>query len=201
MIPLDSIPQMGCSSPPPPSHEPHPPGLARLSAPVPPPDAARRGDLLARPHARRPVRRRRRARASAFPSTSCGASTPTRMVENYEEALAVLRAALTTDSLTFHGDNYHFDDVPDHVASAADAHAAVLAPGQLHARGQGRHEHRGRRPTADGGRAGGEVSGCMRSQRVGRWRRRRRRERHRGAVRRRGRSRIARRTGRCSPSI
>jgi len=37
---------------------------------------------------------------------------PTRMVENYEEALAVLRAALTTDSLTFHGDFYHFTEVP-----------------------------------------------------------------------------------------
>ena len=36
----------------------------------------------------------------------------TRMVENYEEALAVLRAALTAESLTFHGDTYHFDDVP-----------------------------------------------------------------------------------------
>jgi alkanesulfonate monooxygenase SsuD/methylene tetrahydromethanopterin reductase-like flavin-dependent oxidoreductase (luciferase family) len=34
------------------------------------------------------------------------------MVENYEETLAVLRAALTSDSLTFHGDTYHFDDVP-----------------------------------------------------------------------------------------
>ncbi len=36
----------------------------------------------------------------------------TRMIENYEESLAVLRAALTSDSLTFHGDTYHFDDVP-----------------------------------------------------------------------------------------
>ena len=36
----------------------------------------------------------------------------TRMVESYEETLAVLRAALTSDSLTFHGDTYHFDDVP-----------------------------------------------------------------------------------------
>ena len=88
-----------------------------------------------------------------------------------------------------------------HVASAADAHAAVLAPGQLHARGQGRHEHRGRRPTADGGRAGGEVSGCMRSQWVGRWRRRRHHERHRRAVRRRSRRGSRGAPGRCSPSI
>jgi alkanesulfonate monooxygenase SsuD/methylene tetrahydromethanopterin reductase-like flavin-dependent oxidoreductase (luciferase family) len=36
----------------------------------------------------------------------------TRMVESYEETLAVLRAALTSDSLTFHGDSYHFDDAP-----------------------------------------------------------------------------------------
>jgi alkanesulfonate monooxygenase SsuD/methylene tetrahydromethanopterin reductase-like flavin-dependent oxidoreductase (luciferase family) len=36
----------------------------------------------------------------------------TRMVESYEESLAVLRAALTNDVLTFHGETYHFDDVP-----------------------------------------------------------------------------------------
>jgi alkanesulfonate monooxygenase SsuD/methylene tetrahydromethanopterin reductase-like flavin-dependent oxidoreductase (luciferase family) len=36
----------------------------------------------------------------------------TRMIENYEESLAVLRAALTTDELTFHGERYHFDDLP-----------------------------------------------------------------------------------------
>src|SRR5213080_4596208 len=35
-----------------------------------------------------------------------------RMRENFEETLAVLRAALTTDSLTFHGNKYHFDDLP-----------------------------------------------------------------------------------------
>lgn len=37
---------------------------------------------------------------------------PARMVENYEEALAVLRAALTSESLTFHGETYRFTDVP-----------------------------------------------------------------------------------------
>ena len=35
-----------------------------------------------------------------------------RIAENYEEALAVLRAALTSDVLTFHGDAYRFTDVP-----------------------------------------------------------------------------------------
>jgi alkanesulfonate monooxygenase SsuD/methylene tetrahydromethanopterin reductase-like flavin-dependent oxidoreductase (luciferase family) len=35
-----------------------------------------------------------------------------RAAENFEETLAVLRAALTTDVLTFHGKKYHFDEVP-----------------------------------------------------------------------------------------
>jgi alkanesulfonate monooxygenase SsuD/methylene tetrahydromethanopterin reductase-like flavin-dependent oxidoreductase (luciferase family) len=35
-----------------------------------------------------------------------------RMRENFDETLAVLRAALTTDALTFHGEKYHFDDLP-----------------------------------------------------------------------------------------
>jgi alkanesulfonate monooxygenase SsuD/methylene tetrahydromethanopterin reductase-like flavin-dependent oxidoreductase (luciferase family) len=35
-----------------------------------------------------------------------------RINDNYEETLAVLRAALTTDSLTFHGKKYHFDELP-----------------------------------------------------------------------------------------
>ena len=32
--------------------------------------------------------------------------------ENFDETLAVLRQALTTDSLTFHGKKYHFDELP-----------------------------------------------------------------------------------------
>ncbi len=36
----------------------------------------------------------------------------TRMVENYDEGLAVLKAALTHDVLNFQGDTYHFTDVP-----------------------------------------------------------------------------------------
>jgi alkanesulfonate monooxygenase SsuD/methylene tetrahydromethanopterin reductase-like flavin-dependent oxidoreductase (luciferase family) len=35
-----------------------------------------------------------------------------RVKENFDETLAVLRLALTTDSLTFHGNKYHFDDLP-----------------------------------------------------------------------------------------
>jgi alkanesulfonate monooxygenase SsuD/methylene tetrahydromethanopterin reductase-like flavin-dependent oxidoreductase (luciferase family) len=35
-----------------------------------------------------------------------------RMKENFDETLRALRAALTCDSLTFHGDKYHFDDLP-----------------------------------------------------------------------------------------
>src|SRR4051794_14081331 len=35
-----------------------------------------------------------------------------RINDNFDETLAVLRAALTTDSLTFHGKKYHFDDLP-----------------------------------------------------------------------------------------
>jgi alkanesulfonate monooxygenase SsuD/methylene tetrahydromethanopterin reductase-like flavin-dependent oxidoreductase (luciferase family) len=35
-----------------------------------------------------------------------------RMVENFEETLAVLRAALTSDVLTFEGDTYSLSDVP-----------------------------------------------------------------------------------------
>jgi alkanesulfonate monooxygenase SsuD/methylene tetrahydromethanopterin reductase-like flavin-dependent oxidoreductase (luciferase family) len=35
-----------------------------------------------------------------------------RIHENFDETLAVLRAALTTDALTFHGKKYHFDDLP-----------------------------------------------------------------------------------------
>jgi alkanesulfonate monooxygenase SsuD/methylene tetrahydromethanopterin reductase-like flavin-dependent oxidoreductase (luciferase family) len=35
-----------------------------------------------------------------------------RMKENFDETLTVLRAALTTDSLTFCGNKYHFDDLP-----------------------------------------------------------------------------------------
>jgi alkanesulfonate monooxygenase SsuD/methylene tetrahydromethanopterin reductase-like flavin-dependent oxidoreductase (luciferase family) len=37
---------------------------------------------------------------------------PDRTKENFEETLSVLRAAFTCDSLTFHGDKYHFDDLP-----------------------------------------------------------------------------------------
>ena len=36
----------------------------------------------------------------------------TRIVENYEEGLAVLKAALTNDVLNFEGDTYRFTDVP-----------------------------------------------------------------------------------------
>ena len=95
------------------------------------------------------------------------------MVENYEEALAVLRAALTGDSLTFHGDTYHFDDVPIMLRPLQQPTPPFWHPGNFMHAAEGRHEHRGRRPAADGGGAGGEVSGRMRSQRVGRWRRRR----------------------------
>ena len=35
-----------------------------------------------------------------------------RMKETFDETLAVLRAALTTNRLTFHGEQYHFDDLP-----------------------------------------------------------------------------------------
>ena len=35
-----------------------------------------------------------------------------RMKESFDETLAVLRAALTTNRLTFHGEQYHFDDLP-----------------------------------------------------------------------------------------
>jgi alkanesulfonate monooxygenase SsuD/methylene tetrahydromethanopterin reductase-like flavin-dependent oxidoreductase (luciferase family) len=35
-----------------------------------------------------------------------------RINDNFDETLAVLRAAMTTDSLTFHGKKYHFDDLP-----------------------------------------------------------------------------------------
>src|SRR5262249_44878493 len=35
-----------------------------------------------------------------------------RIGENFDESLSVLRAALTTESLTFHGKKYHFDELP-----------------------------------------------------------------------------------------
>ena len=35
-----------------------------------------------------------------------------RINDNFDETLAVVRAAMTTDSLTFHGKKYHFDDLP-----------------------------------------------------------------------------------------
>lgn len=35
-----------------------------------------------------------------------------RINENFDETLDVLRATLTSDSLTFHGNKYHFDDLP-----------------------------------------------------------------------------------------
>src|SRR6478735_2050229 len=35
-----------------------------------------------------------------------------RVAETFDETLAVLRAALTTDVLTFHGERYHFDELP-----------------------------------------------------------------------------------------
>ena len=76
------------------------------------------------------------------------------MVENYEETLAVLRAALTSDSLTFHGDTYHFDDVPIMLRPLQQPTPPMWHPGQLRARGRGSHEHRCRRPGADGGGPG-----------------------------------------------
>jgi len=35
-----------------------------------------------------------------------------RVADTFDETLAVLRAALTTDVLTFHGERYHFDELP-----------------------------------------------------------------------------------------
>jgi alkanesulfonate monooxygenase SsuD/methylene tetrahydromethanopterin reductase-like flavin-dependent oxidoreductase (luciferase family) len=35
-----------------------------------------------------------------------------RINENFDETLSALRGALTTDSLTFHGKKYHFDELP-----------------------------------------------------------------------------------------
>jgi alkanesulfonate monooxygenase SsuD/methylene tetrahydromethanopterin reductase-like flavin-dependent oxidoreductase (luciferase family) len=37
---------------------------------------------------------------------------PDQARENFDETLAVLRQALTTHSLTFHGSTYHFDELP-----------------------------------------------------------------------------------------
>ena len=92
-------------------HEAHSPGLARLLAPVPPSPSARGGDLLARPHARRALRRRSGSRHQPARTRAVGPRQQP-IAENYEEALAVLRATLTSDTLTFQGETYTFTDVP-----------------------------------------------------------------------------------------
>ena len=113
MIRLDAIPQMGLFFAAAAQHtDADPVRLARVPAAVPPPDPPGRGDLLARPPARRALRRRRRAAASASPSTSCGASSPSGRRRTSTRRSAVLRPRSPCDSLTFHGEKYHFDDLP-----------------------------------------------------------------------------------------
>ena len=55
----------------------------------------------------------------------------TRMQENYDESLAVLLAALTTDTLTFHGEQYHFDDLPIIVRPYQQPHPPLWYPGNV----------------------------------------------------------------------
>jgi alkanesulfonate monooxygenase SsuD/methylene tetrahydromethanopterin reductase-like flavin-dependent oxidoreductase (luciferase family) len=51
-------------------------------------------------------------RGISLPEHELWGLEPDRMRENFDETLRVLRAALTCDSLTFHGDKYQFDDLP-----------------------------------------------------------------------------------------
>ncbi len=51
-------------------------------------------------------------RGISLPEHELWGLEPDQMNENFDETLAVLRAALTSDAITFHGKKYHFDDLP-----------------------------------------------------------------------------------------
>src|SRR5215211_3743716 len=51
-------------------------------------------------------------RGISLPEHELWGLDPDEMWANFDEALHVLRATFTTDSLTFHGQRYHFDDLP-----------------------------------------------------------------------------------------
>jgi alkanesulfonate monooxygenase SsuD/methylene tetrahydromethanopterin reductase-like flavin-dependent oxidoreductase (luciferase family) len=61
-----------------------------------------------------------------------------RMQENYEETLTVLRAALTTESLTFHGKKYHFDDLPIVLHPYQSPHPPLWYAGNIEPAARGR---------------------------------------------------------------
>ena len=54
-----------------------------------------------------------------------------RAKENFDESLAALRAALTTDRLTFHGDTYHFDELPIVLRPYQEPHPPLWYAGKV----------------------------------------------------------------------
>ncbi len=61
-----------------------------------------------------------------------------RMQENFDETLAVLQAALTSDSLTFHGKKYHFDDLPIVLHPYQQPHPPLWYAGNIEPAARGR---------------------------------------------------------------
>ena len=62
---------------------------------------------------------------------------PTQARAGYDESLAVLRAALTTDSLTFHGDRFNFDALPIVLRPYQDPHPPFWYAGNVQAAADG----------------------------------------------------------------
>ena len=163
MIPLDSMPQIGLlvrggSG----VDAADPPRVARVPPAVSPSAATRRGDLLSRSPARRPLRCRCRPRDQPPRARAVGSRHDADGGELRRDAC---RPTGRADERLAHVPRRHLPlrRRADHAAAAAAADAADVASRELRARGRGSHEHCRRRPGADGRGPGREVpSRCAR---------------------------------------